>query len=140
MHPLVCGVPGLADLLKISVTSAARRAREGTVPGVKIGREWRFWTPAVVAVVTGTIEADADTEMPGLVHAEDLAELLGIHANTMRRLLRRGQVPGRRVGGTWMAHWPSVCRWIAAGGRPSSPECDRETGRAVEGIGGCGEA
>jgi len=133
MHPLIRDVPGLADLLQISPTSAARRAREGTVPGVKIGREWRFWVPAVVAVVTGTAgaradEARDDVPVPDMVHAEELAEVLGVHANTLRLLFRQGRVPGRRVGGTWVAHWPTVCRWIANGEQRSDAAGPRPGG------------
>lgn len=39
--------------------------------------------------------------LPRLLSAQDAADYLGVHINTMRRLLASGQIPGKRIGGSW---------------------------------------
>lgn len=36
-----------------------------------------------------------------LATVRDLSALLGVHPATVRRLLRRGMIPGRRIGQRW---------------------------------------
>lgn len=107
----------------IAVTPQTTRnwAVAGRIPGIRVGGSWRFWRPALLAAVAGTEITDrsvsdpADVAEPEVVSISQLADLLGVHANTVNLLLRQGSLPGRKIGGRWRVYWPAVRDAIAAG-------------------------
>ena len=48
-HDTVLTIGELATYLKISKSTLYKLAREGSLPGVKVGRHWRFHKDAVDA-------------------------------------------------------------------------------------------
>jgi hypothetical protein len=54
--------------------------------------------------------------LPDLLTAEDLGRALHVTPNAARGLLRRGAVPGRKVGRRWFAVRAEVLRLVASGG------------------------
>jgi len=52
--------------------------------------------------------------MAEAMSARELAEYLGLHYRTVLNLARRGVIPGRRIGGTWRFHRPTIERWLAS--------------------------
>ncbi len=40
-HPIM-NLQEVADYLKVSVTTVYRMAQKGRIPGIKVGRQWRF--------------------------------------------------------------------------------------------------
>lgn len=43
---------------------------------------------------------------------EEAAEYLKVHPTTLYRLVRRGQVPGRKMGGSWRFHRSGLEAWL----------------------------
>ena len=43
----------------------------------------------------------ATPELPDLLSAQQAADLIGVHINTMFKYLRDGTVPGKRLGAKW---------------------------------------
>jgi len=122
MHPHVLDVERAALLLKVGAVVIRRWAQSGEVPGTRIGGQWRFWAPALLTRVLGPeVAKDAipplpgDHVEPGIVDSRELAKLLGVTDRTMALLMREGQVPGERVGGTWRTYWPSIRSRLAEG-------------------------
>ena len=42
----------------------------------------------------------------------DMAAILGIKEEVVRRLLRDGELPGRRIGGVWRVHRATFDQWV----------------------------
>lgn len=123
MHPNVLTLQQAASLASMPAAVARRHAASGRIPGVRIGRPWRFWRPSVVLAVTGVSIPDAEhVDVAEIVDAAALGELLGIPEQTICALMRQGQIPGQKVAGRWRAHWPTVRHRISVGG-PLVPAC-----------------
>ena len=56
----------------------------------------------------------------------DVASELGLHAETVRRLLAQGDIPGYRAGGRWRVSRKQLDGFKGAGGvrRPGRPKLD----------------
>jgi excisionase family DNA binding protein len=52
--------------------------------------------------------------LPRLLSAQEAAEYLGVHINTMRRLLAAGQIPGKRIGGSWYINAEQLAAAVSA--------------------------
>jgi excisionase family DNA binding protein len=46
---------------------------------------------------------------------EKIAEILGLHYDTVVRMLRRGQIPGRRIGRLWRTDPDLFSSWLRQG-------------------------
>lgn len=44
---------------------------------------------------------------------KDVAELFNVHTNTVRRWLRRGQLPGRQIGRSWRVSKAAIDAYLA---------------------------
>jgi len=86
------GAEEAAALLGVTVTAARRMADRGRLPGVKLGREWRFRRADLQALL------DAQREHVG---AEGAAAILGLSVKAVRRLAATGRLPGTKVEGAW---------------------------------------
>lgn len=43
----------------------------------------------------------------------EMATILGMNEEVVRRHLRAGIMPGRRIGGHWLVHRPTFDAWVA---------------------------
>lgn len=130
MHPYLLNVEGVAVLLNTSLNGARGWAHDGDIPGVRVGKQWRFWAPAVLEQVLGAEAArlalpalPEGHQDPGVVTVPALADLLGLPSRTVSILLRQGSIPGGKVGGQWRAYWPLITAKIASG-KPLTDKAD----------------
>jgi excisionase family DNA binding protein len=56
--------------------------------------------------------------LPDVCRVEHLAEHLDLTEGAVRKLLREGRLPGRRVGRRWLVARPALLRWLSL---PSGP-------------------
>jgi PTS system nitrogen regulatory IIA component len=42
----------------------------------------------------------------------ELAAYLHVHRNTIYRLIERGEIPMRKIGGDWRMHKADLLRWL----------------------------
>jgi len=122
MHPHVLDAEGAALLVKVRLVAIRRWAHDGEIPGTRVGGQWRFWAPSLLARTIGVAAAqDAvpplppDHVEPGIVDSSELAALLGFPDRTITYLMRQDRIPGEKVGGTWRTYWPSIRSKLAEG-------------------------
>ncbi len=44
--------------------------------------------------------------------AEEAARYLRLHVKSVYRLVKKGKIPGQKVGGTWRFHADALERWL----------------------------
>jgi PTS system nitrogen regulatory IIA component len=54
---------------------------------------------------------DSDPDSPFL-NMRELAAYLEVHRNTIYRLIQRGELPMRKIGGDWRMHKADLLRWL----------------------------
>ena len=52
---------------------------------------------------------------PQVFTAEEAAEYLQIHKNTLYRLIKSGKIPARKVGRQWRFHQQALDQWLLEG-------------------------
>jgi len=52
----------------------------------------------------------------------EAAEYLSVHVRTIYRLAKQGEIPGRKVGGSWRFKKDALDEWISWREAPSSKE------------------
>lgn len=60
--PEVLDTDQVAERLKVTPVTVRTRAKDGSLPGVMFGKEWRFWWPQVVIALFYNGEDDANAE------------------------------------------------------------------------------
>lgn len=68
-------------------------------------------------------ESDTPAE---ILTVRQVADLLQVTEETIRRLANRGVLPGRRVGGAWRFSRPALVRWIESGQELGEEDADGE--------------
>jgi len=53
---------------------------------------------------------------------QEAAEYLSIHVRTIYRLVKKGEIPGRKVGGSWRFKKDALDEWLSWKGNPSPKE------------------
>jgi excisionase family DNA binding protein len=75
----------------------------------------------------------ATNARPTILTPKEVAAELRIHKNTVRRLIREGQLPGMRIGATYRIHESTFRRWLEEqsqnGARPQKSRLATATGR-----------
>ncbi len=67
---------------------------------------------------------------------KEAAAYLKLHPKTVYRLLKQGNIPAQRVGGTWRLYRGRLRRWLAAPRQPQQLDsADQETITSGEGKG-----
>ena len=56
---------------------------------------------------------------------QEAADALRIDVKTMRRLIREGEIPARKVGKGWRIHPDAITDWLKAG-RDTLPDTEQE--------------
>lgn len=52
------------------------------------------------------------TEVPQMLTPDDVAERLKMHRDTVRRLLRSGEIPGVKIGRSWRVPSDKLAQWV----------------------------
>ena len=130
MHPQITDLAGVAEMIGAHPRTVATRARNGEIPGARVGAAWRFWRQAVLTAVVGEAAArHASSEVnmadePQIITPMELTELLGVGQLTVMSLIHAGKIPATKIGGRYRIFWPAIRDAIAAG-RPLNHEGDQ---------------
>lgn len=81
----------VAELTGLSRETVRALARRGEIAAVRIGRQWRF-PPQVV---------EGLDLRKGFWNVENAARVLRVSQETVRRQIRKRQLPGVKVGRRW---------------------------------------
>jgi excisionase family DNA binding protein len=54
------------------------------------------------------------TELGGVLTISEVAEILRMHPTTIYRLVKRGELPGFKIGGNWRINRASLDLWLLA--------------------------
>jgi excisionase family DNA binding protein len=54
----------------------------------------------------------ADLQAKEVLNVEEAAEFLGFAPYTIREKARKGQIPGRKVGGEWRFSKRALLKWL----------------------------
>jgi len=57
--------------------------------------------------------------MKEIMTPREAADYLSIHVRTIYRLVKKGEIPGRKVGGSWRFKKEALDEWILWKDRPS---------------------
>src|ERR1019366_9006992 len=100
-HPQITDLAGVAEMIGAHPRTVATSARNGEIPGARVGAAWRFWSPAVQTAVVGEAAArHASSEVnmadePQIITPKERTELHGGgHLTTMPRI-HAGNIPRR---------------------------------------------
>lgn len=69
------------------------------------------------------ISPEADQPMADILTVREVAEYLRLAESTVYRLAQEGEIPGRKIGGTWRFSRNGLDRWL--GERPGLKQNDR---------------
>jgi excisionase family DNA binding protein len=108
-NDLVLTTAELADRIGLSAQTIRRMANAGQLPGLKSGRDYRFWWPAVKAHLRHPGQAaipEADTDQ--VLATAELADRLRLSTQTIRRMAHRDQLPALKSGRDFRFSWEAV--------------------------------
>ena len=54
------------------------------------------------------------SEEPGVLTINEVADILRLHPTTIYRLVKRGELPGFKIGGNWRINRASLDVWLSA--------------------------
>lgn len=57
--------------------------------------------------------------MKEIMTPREAAEYLSIHVRTIYRLVKKGEIPGRKVGGSWRFKKDALDEWLSSNETPS---------------------
>jgi excisionase family DNA binding protein len=60
--------------------------------------------------------------MKEIMTPKEAAEYLSIHVRTIYRLVKKGEIPGRKVGGSWRFKKDALDEWLSWNENPSLKE------------------
>lgn len=95
----VMSVEDVAEFLQLDPATVRSLARRGELPGVKLGKHWRFLRDEILASLRPvsrsavadprnvSVEAESAT-----ISQEEAARLLGVSVRTIHRMVARGQL------------------------------------------------
>jgi excisionase family DNA binding protein len=67
------------------------------------------------------ISAEQMAKLKRVLTIGEVAEILRVHPTTIYRLVKRGELPGFKVGGNWRINSEALDTWLAEGSRRSHP-------------------
>jgi excisionase family DNA binding protein len=104
LAPLFVRIPaGLAEQLD-RAAAELRRPKQELVAAALGDEDWALGRAELLP---------APESQPEVLTAEQLAALLQLDVDTVRRLVARGELPGRKVGGHWRFSRKAVLEWLA---------------------------
>ena len=60
--------------------------------------------------------------MKEIMTPREAAEYLSVHVRTIYRLVKHGEIPGRKIGGSWRFKKDALDEWLSIREDPSSNE------------------
>jgi len=60
--------------------------------------------------------------MKEIMTPREAAEYLSVHVRTLYRLVKNGEIPGRKIGGSWRFKKDALDEWLSIREEPSSNE------------------
>jgi excisionase family DNA binding protein len=60
--------------------------------------------------------------MKEILTPREAAEYLSVHVRTIYRLVKHGEIPGRKVGGSWRFKKDALEEWLSGKERPLAKE------------------
>ena len=60
--------------------------------------------------------------MKEIMTPREAAEYLSVHVRTIYRLVKNGEIPGRKIGGSWRFKKDALDEWLSIREYPSSNE------------------
>jgi excisionase family DNA binding protein len=60
--------------------------------------------------------------MKEIMTPRDAAEYLSVHVRTIYRLVKHGEIPGRKIGGSWRFKRHALDKWLSIREDPPSKE------------------
>jgi excisionase family DNA binding protein len=111
--PRILTTKQAAELIKTTEAYVIRSIGRGVMPASRIGSEWRYWKPLILARILRTTDPTPsatpdDAEPPDVVTAAELAVLLQLGAHTVGQRIADGSIPAAKVGKRWLIHWPTI--------------------------------
>jgi excisionase family DNA binding protein len=107
LAPLFVRIPAaLAERLD-EVAGELRRPKQELVAAALGAEDWALGR-AVLSHPPAAVDA------PEVLTTEQLAALLQVDEDTVRRLAAAGEIPGRKVGAVWRFSRRAVLDWLAA--------------------------
>lgn len=92
----VLTVDEVAALLKIEPNTVRALCRRGELPGVKLGKHWRFLRSEILAAIRPAAPAPPASPLvaePGLTMTQaEAAAALGVTTRTIRRMIQDGRI------------------------------------------------
>jgi excisionase family DNA binding protein len=64
----------------------------------------------------------SEIQVREILTPREAAEYLSVHVRTIYRLAKNGDIPGRKVGGSWRFKKNALDEWLSWRGNPSSNE------------------
>jgi excisionase family DNA binding protein len=105
LSPLFVRIPaGLAERLD-QAASELRRPKQELVAAALGDEDWALGRAELLPI---------EQPAPEVLNAEQLAALLQLDVETVRKLAARGEIPGRKVGGHWRFSRRAVLDWLAS--------------------------
>ena len=94
---IVMSVSDVARFLQIEEQTVRALARSGELPGVKLGKHWRFLRSELLRALRPTTpttpaRAQAAPELSPTISQEEAAAILGVTERTVRRMVRDGRL------------------------------------------------
>lgn len=109
----------VAERLGLSTRAVVEALADGMLPGRRFNDSWRVHWPAVV-------ESFGYDPAKDVIRPSGLAKRLGLNEQTVRSLLMKGVLPGRKLGSQWFSYWPSVIATLGYGS-PDEHQNDQES-------------
>jgi excisionase family DNA binding protein len=67
--------------------------------------------PSAINVLGDNMANEAKYSLPRVMTVKELSEYLRVHPSTIYKLLRRGELPGFRIGTDWRFNAEVIDRW-----------------------------
>ena len=77
-----------------------------------------------------------EIKLKEILKPREAADYLSVHVRTLYRLVKNGDIPGRKVGGSWRFMKGALDEWLACKGNSSHPLPNPPPWRGRERVGG----
>jgi excisionase family DNA binding protein len=78
-----------------------------------------FEIPACAEASASRRNPKSENVMKEILTPRETAEYLNIHVRTIYRLAKNGDIPCRKVGGSWRFKKEALDQWLSGGEKPS---------------------